>query len=46
MATAAAGALRTDADALSRARRSALTVFAIRVAAAALAYGTQVFLPG
>ena len=44
MATAAAGALRTDADALSRARRSALTVFAIRVAAAALAYGTQVLL--
>src|SRR5918994_3482980 len=28
----------------SRARRSALTVFAIRVAAAALAYGTQVLL--
>src|SRR5215207_2570287 len=44
MATAAAGALRTDGDALSRARRSAVAVFAIRVAAAGLAYGTQVLL--
>jgi O-antigen/teichoic acid export membrane protein len=44
MATAAAGALRTDSNALLRARRSAITVFAIRVAAAGLAYGTQVLL--
>jgi O-antigen/teichoic acid export membrane protein len=44
MATAAAAALRADGDALLRARRSALAVFAIRVAAAGLAYGTQVLL--
>jgi O-antigen/teichoic acid export membrane protein len=44
MASAAAGALRADGDALLRARRSALAVFAIRVAAAGLAYGTQVLL--
>jgi O-antigen/teichoic acid export membrane protein len=44
MAAAAAGALRTDADALVRARRAGIAVFAVRIAAAGLAYGTQVLM--
>jgi O-antigen/teichoic acid export membrane protein len=44
MGSAAIAALGADAGALLRARRSALAVFAIRVAAAGLAYGTQVLL--
>src|SRR5215218_3329229 len=44
MAAAAAGALRTGGEALVRARRAGIAVFAIRVAAAGLAYGTQVLM--
>jgi O-antigen/teichoic acid export membrane protein len=39
-----APALRNDGAALEHAQRSAATVFAIRIAGAALAYGTQVLL--
>lgn len=41
---ATAGAFAAETDTLGGARRSAAAVFAIRVAAAALAYGTQVLL--
>lgn len=41
---ATAGALAAETDALGGMRRSAAAVFAIRVAAATLAYGTQVLL--
>src|SRR5829696_7454494 len=44
MAAAAAGALRTGGEALVRARRAGIAVFVIRVAAAGLAYGTQVLM--